>query len=129
MKIDISIKEIDGEGYLCIKLADLTVLKRARKFKPPSLKEVKEYCKERNNQVNPQKWMNHYESNGWMVGRNKMKDWKAAVRTWEQIYFAPDLFKGANGKVEKDELREDYGKPSDSAVTRQQYLEQKNQGK
>ncbi|GAG32209.1 unnamed protein product, partial [marine sediment metagenome] len=49
MKLDISIQEIDGEGYLCIKLADLTVLKRNRAFKPPTIEQVKEYCKERKN--------------------------------------------------------------------------------
>jgi hypothetical protein len=50
---------------------------------PPTLDEVKTYCKERNNKVNPQQWHDHYTSNGWMVGKTKMKDWKAAVRTWE----------------------------------------------
>lgn len=84
MKIDISIKEIEGEGYLCIRLADLTLLKKRRTFIPPTTEEVKEYCKERKNGVNVVQWMAHYESNGWMVGRNKMKDWRAAVRTWEQ---------------------------------------------
>ena len=88
MKIDIIIHEIEGEGYLCIKLADLTILKRKRKaFTPPTVEQVREYCKERKNQVNINQWMAHYESNGWLVGRNKMKDWKAAVRTWEQNSF------------------------------------------
>lgn len=52
-------------------------------FRPPTLEEVSAYCKERNNTVNAQKWYDHYSANGWMVGRSKMKDWKAAVRTWE----------------------------------------------
>jgi hypothetical protein len=52
-------------------------------LKPPTLEEVKAYCLERNKGVNPQKWYDHYTSNGWMVGKTKMKDWKAAVRTWE----------------------------------------------
>jgi hypothetical protein len=52
-------------------------------FIPPTLDEIKQYCKDRKNTVNPEKWMAHYESNGWKVGRNSMKDWKAAVRTWE----------------------------------------------
>ncbi len=59
--------------------------KRQRKvFKPPTLQEVSTYCQERNNTVNAQQWIDHYTSNGWMVGKNKMKDWKAAVRTWER---------------------------------------------
>lgn len=41
------------------------------------------YCRERGNNVNPKKWYDHYTANGWKVGKNKMKDWKAAVRTWE----------------------------------------------
>lgn len=53
-------------------------------FIPPSIEEVKAYCQERNNNVDPEKWYDHYTSNGWMVGKNKMKDWKAAVRTWER---------------------------------------------
>jgi hypothetical protein len=50
----------------------------------PTLNEVRAYCEERKNHVDPQKWFDHYCSNGWKVGRNPMKDWKAAVRTWEQ---------------------------------------------
>jgi predicted phage replisome organizer len=56
----------------------------AKKFAPPSLKEVTDYCNERQNDVNPQRFIDFYTSNGWKVGKNKMKDWKAAVRTWEQ---------------------------------------------
>lgn len=54
-----------------------------RSQKPPTLEEVEAYCRERDNQVNPRAWMDHYESNGWMVGKTRMKDWRAAVRTWE----------------------------------------------
>ena len=53
-------------------------------FVPPTIQDVADYCLERHNNVNPEKFVSYYESNGWMVGRNKMKDWKAAVRTWEQ---------------------------------------------
>lgn len=54
-----------------------------KKFIPPSLKEVEKYCQERNRGVDPDKWHNFYTAKGWMVGKNKMKDWRAAVRTWE----------------------------------------------
>lgn len=50
----------------------------------PTLEQVKAYCKERKNHVDPQAWFDHYSSNGWRVGRNPMKDWQAAVRTWER---------------------------------------------
>ena len=52
--------------------------------KHPTLEEVKEYCKERGNKVDPERWFDYYTSNGWKVGKNPMKDWKAAVRTWER---------------------------------------------
>ena len=54
-----------------------------RNFIPPSLQEVSEYCLERKNKVNPSLFIDHYNSNGWLVGKNKMKDWKATIRTWE----------------------------------------------
>jgi len=53
-------------------------------FKPPELSEVQAYCQERRKGINAQQWHDHYTANGWMVGKNKMKDWKAAVRTWER---------------------------------------------
>ena len=49
----------------------------------PSLEKVKAYCLERKNSVDPQKWHDFYSAKGWMIGKNKMKDWRAAVRTWE----------------------------------------------
>ena len=56
----------------------------SRNFVPPSHSEVKAYCQERNNGINPEQFIDFYESKGWFVGKNKMKDWKAAVRNWEQ---------------------------------------------
>lgn len=58
--------------------------KAVKQFKRPTLQEVADYCKERGNFVNPEKWLDHYTANGWKVGKNSMKDWKAAVRTWER---------------------------------------------
>lgn len=55
-----------------------------RVFKKPSVEEVRAYCQERNNTVDPEAFINFYESKGWLIGKNKMKDWKAAVRTWER---------------------------------------------
>lgn len=60
-----------------------------KRFTPPSIDEVAAYCRERNNTVNPEQFVSYYESNGWKVGKNSMKDWKAAVRTWEQREKAP----------------------------------------
>ena len=56
---------------------------KVARFKPPTLEEVQAYCKFRGNNVIPEAFIAHYTSNGWMVGKNKMKDWQAAIRTWE----------------------------------------------
>ncbi len=55
-----------------------------RRFEPPAVETVRAYCIKRNNHVDPQLFVDFYESKNWMVGKNKMKDWKAAVRTWEK---------------------------------------------
>lgn len=57
---------------------------KINRFIPPTLKEVEEYCLERQNGIDPQRFIDFYEARGWMIGKNKMKDWKAAVRTWER---------------------------------------------
>jgi hypothetical protein len=54
-----------------------------RGFVKPKIEQVKDYMKEQGMNDIADKWFNHYESNGWMVGKNKMKDWKASVRTWK----------------------------------------------
>lgn len=57
---------------------------KTSRFQKPSIEEIKAYCKERNNTVDPEKFHDFYESKGWYVGKTKMKDWRAAVRTWEK---------------------------------------------
>ena len=65
-------------------LDNITLKKKVTgRFTPPSLEEVISYCRERNNTVEANNFLNHYEANGWMRGKNKIKDWKACVRTWE----------------------------------------------
>jgi len=54
------------------------------RFEPPTMQEIKSYCHERHNQVDPEKFHDFYESKNWMIGKNKMKNWQAAVRTWEK---------------------------------------------
>lgn len=55
-----------------------------KRFLPPTVEEVEAYCIERNNKVDAERFVDFYASNGWRVGKNPMKDWKAAVRTWEK---------------------------------------------
>ena len=60
--------------------------------------EVRAYCAERGKGVDPEQWFDHYAANGWKVGKNPMKDWKASVRNWERTEFrtksAPRTSKG-----------------------------------
>lgn len=63
-------------------------------FKPPSVDEVRAYCLERKNNVSAEAFVDFYSSKGWMVGKNKMKDWKSAVRNWERYK------KGENNNTE-----------------------------
>lgn len=69
-----NIKEINNNNKL---------LFTKKKFIKPTLEEVRQYCLERKNKIDAEKFIDYYESNGWKVGRNSMKDWKAAIRTWE----------------------------------------------
>ncbi len=60
------------------------VTKQPMRFCKPSIEEIREYCHERNNTIDAQHFMDHYEANGWVVGKTAMKDWKATVRNWER---------------------------------------------
>lgn len=62
-------------------------------FSPPTLKIVSEYAKENGYKLDPEAFMNHYTSNGWMVGKVKMKDWKASVRNFT---------KDKSGKIQRE---------------------------
>lgn len=75
-----------------------------KRFTPPSLEEVQAYCSERGNGIDAQAFIDFYASKGWMVGKTKMQDWKAAVRTWES----------RNKKQGKTTYADaDYGNPED----------------
>lgn len=69
-----NIKEINNNKLLFTK----------KNFKKPTLEEVETYCKDRENNIDAEKFIDYYDSNGWKVGRNSMKDWKAAIRNWEK---------------------------------------------
>jgi hypothetical protein len=73
---EVSIREVKGR--------EVSDEDRSQKFEPPSLEDVTAYCQLRKNHVSPQRFIDFYSSKGWMIGKNKMKDWRAAVRTWEQ---------------------------------------------
>jgi len=60
------------------------VKSKVKRFVKPTIEEVADYCNERSNDVDAEKFYDYYSSNGWKVGKNAMKDWKASVRTWEK---------------------------------------------
>jgi hypothetical protein len=93
---------LDRLTVLESEVSKLKEKRHGKKFIPPSLEEVKAYCLKRKNSVDPEAWMNHYLSNGWKVGKAQapMKDWHAAVRTWER----PN---GTNGNGAGDKHREE----------------------
>lgn len=76
---------------------DINVIK---KFIIPDIESIKKYCIERKNKVDPEYWFNFYSSKGWMIGKNKMKDWKAAIRTWEKYNSNEKTF--GNNKPDKN---------------------------
>lgn len=58
---------------------------KTKRFTPPTVEEVRAYCQERGNRIDPETFVDHYTANGWKVGgKSPMKDWRAAVRTWEK---------------------------------------------
>ena len=77
-------KEIKSSTNSFMRETDKSSPEKRKIFVPPTLEEVREYCKYRRNAVNPDEFHAFYESKGWLVGKTKMKDWKAAVRYWEQ---------------------------------------------
>lgn len=59
-------------------------IKGSSHFQKPSLDDIRAYCISRGNNVDPEQFLNFYESKGWMVGKTPMRDWRAAIRTWEK---------------------------------------------
>ena len=72
---------------------------KVKRFVRPSFDEVRAYCESRGNGVDPQAFLDFYDSKGWMIGKNHMKDWKAAVRTWERMRKSnPSVGSGFNSR-------------------------------
>ena len=84
-KIDMGgISEIDTNNKEYININNTLSNNSRAKFQKPSLDEIRVYCQERGNQVDPEQFFNFYESKGWIIGKSPMKDWRAAVRSWEK---------------------------------------------
>ncbi len=67
-----------------VKVKEDRIVKERNQFKRPTIEEIKAYCVQRKNTVDPEKWHAYYSSNGWKVGKNPMESWKHAVITWEK---------------------------------------------
>ena len=76
--------EQDAHNNIENKNIDNLSIKRCSRFQKPTLEEIREYCISRGNNVDPEQFLNFYESKGWVVGKSPMRDWRAAVRTWEK---------------------------------------------
>ena len=85
--------------------AKSTTTKRKR-FEKPTLSQITQYCLERNNNVNAEQFYDYYESNGWKVGKNSMKDWKACVRTWERNGYDRPIKKKNNKQDALNDMRD-----------------------
>lgn len=79
---------------------------KAKRFVKPTLSEIEQYCIERNNNVNAEQFYDYYESNGWKVGKNAMKDWKACVRTWERNGYDKPIKKKNNKQDALNDMRD-----------------------
>lgn len=79
---------------------------KKKRFVKPTVEEVKQYCIERNNCVNAEQFYDYYESNGWKVGKNSMKDWKACVRTWERNGYDKPIKKKNNKQDTLNDMRD-----------------------
>ena len=87
--------------------------KEGKKFVKPTIEEIEEYCKERNNGINANAFYDFYEAKDWFIGKNKMRDFKACIRTWEQRnkkevpgWINKDITKEENSIEEQKELEE-----------------------
>lgn len=75
---------------------------KVQRFQKPTPEEVQQYCDERNNGISGQNFWDFYESKDWKIGTVKMKNWKAAVRTWEQRRHSEANNKRWNGTMTRD---------------------------
>ena len=92
---------------------------KEKRFAPPTLQEVKDYClKMGYTHVDAERFIDYYASNGWMVGKNRMKDWKAVVRNWDRSEKTPQRLEGTAEVAKKNRFHnlEEHGYDYDAMV-------------
>lgn len=83
--------------------------KMTSRFIKPTIDEVVDYCRQRNNQVDANRFVDYYDANGWRIGKNPMKDWKAAVRTWERNNYGGTNINAKSATTNKPESKFRFG--------------------
>ena len=101
---DCNVTDVDIEEDID-KDIDKNINNKKTRFEKPTVDEVKQYCLERNNNIDAEHFIDHYEANGWKVGKNSMKDWKATIRTWERRN-GGNKINGSNKKSNGSEFAE-----------------------
>jgi hypothetical protein len=109
-----------------VKLMEIDKIKTKR-FIKPNIQEIKDYCLERKNNVDVNKFFNYYEANGWKVGKNAMKDWKACIRTWEgNDYNKPQISQPKQSFMTKQQIQEQRDKDIYARLIQQHEEEELN---
>ena len=92
----------------------------SKKFIPPTVEQVEEYCSKKGFQINVRLFMDYYTANGWKIGKNPMRDWRAAVRTWENRARTSGghISKGKTGGGIMEQMERLYHAESDSLLPR-----------
>lgn len=81
------------------------VHKKSKRFVKPTVDEVRAYCEERQNGIDPEYFVDYYEARGWIASKTPMKDWKAAVRTWERRDNNRPRYKTRDERLREDDAR------------------------
>lgn len=94
-----------------------TLSESKSRFCPPTVEQVAAYCKERKNGIDAQRFCDFYSAKNWMIGKTKMKDWKAAVRTWESRTVEP---KARNRPEEQKIMENEYDFSQEATKNREE---------
>ena len=100
-KVNGGIKEKFKDNSTSLIIHNNTTSKKGSRFTQPSVSDVMDYCNQRQNGIDVQTFVDFYQAKGWMVGKNKMKDWQACVRTWEQRHV-----KKTNGSIRSKSIED-----------------------
>ena len=114
--------EIEKEKELEIELDNkcASTKQKRKRFVKPTISDIEQYCSEKNISINAQQFIDYYESNGWKVGRNSMKDWQATVRRWASNNYGKKKSSKDNAINVVKEVMEEYRNEqqgNDSSIT------------